>query len=195
MADHKKNVAVCHVELAHINCGLNRALKDTLAKFREVCQWIADVTEERWPETSEYTSQQERLTFIEGLIHETDDNAALYPEFDRKFYKFPSYYRRAAVNFVIGQVSSYHTRLAEYQEKRYRAISSGKPFQEKPPVLNMDTNVFPSMYKWQMYSMSGRSVKIKLFIRNTWDWVEVAIPNRDYKDLVEKSCLGKVLAE
>lgn len=194
MAFPDKNIAMCNVELTCTGAGGRRVLKDTLAYFRNVCQFLGNVVEERWPETSEYQSAKERLTFLEGLIHETEDNAPLYLDFDREFHKFPSYHRRAACNFVIGQVSSYHTRLEEYNAKRKKAIDQGKPFREKPPVLNLETSVCPAMYKDQMYTLSGRTVRLKVFVHNTWDWMEFKISNRDYKDLLEKSVCGKVLS-
>ncbi|MCD8083008.1 MAG: hypothetical protein LUE86_05765 [Clostridiales bacterium] len=72
MAATEKNIASCQVELIHRNDGLNRALRDTLGKFREVCKMIADIAEDRWPETCEYTSTQEQLTFKEEEQNGTD---------------------------------------------------------------------------------------------------------------------------
>lgn len=43
--------------------------------------------------------------------------------------------------------------------------------------------MFPSMYNKQMYKMDGCDIQLKLFIRNTWDWVFVSMPMRDRKSL------------
>ncbi|WP_303150039.1 hypothetical protein [uncultured Cloacibacillus sp.] len=131
-----------------------------------------------------------RKSYVEGLIHTTKYNAAAYPEFDKKFYKFPSYYRRSAIAFVLGALTSYHTRLEQYKTERYNAVSNGKKFRQKPPTLNIEACAWPVMYKKEMLEMDGKRVYIKAFIRNTWDWIRVACPNRDLKDLIEKSKTG-----
>lgn len=192
MSTQKKHMAICGVELIHTSVGCRRVLKQTIAIYRAVCKFIGTVVEEHWDEISVLKTSKKRLTFVESLIHTTKDNIATYKDFDNLFYKFPSYYRRAAINFVLGEISSYHTRLAEYNTKRKEHISNGKRFREKPPTLNLDAGNWPVLYKDEVYTISGATITIKVFIRNTWDWITVAIPNRDYNDLNEKASIGKL---
>ena len=190
-----KNIAQCHVQLTYVDFGMRRALKSTLAIFRDACSFIGEVVTIRWAEVTEYDAPKERLTFVEGLIHTAGDNDALYMDFDRKFYKFPSYYRRSAINYVLGQVSSYEARLEKYNARREDAIDQGKKFREKPPVLNLDAAPFPAMYKNEMYTIEADgTVRIKVFIRNTWDWVTLGMAGPDRKCFLKKSLLGKVLS-
>ncbi|MDX2097250.1 MAG: hypothetical protein SFW36_05690, partial [Leptolyngbyaceae cyanobacterium bins.59] len=61
------------------------------------------------------TSQQV-IPAVERLIHATAHRPTVkYPGIDQTFHKFPSYYRRAAIAFAVGQVSSFVTRYQEWQ--------------------------------------------------------------------------------
>lgn len=176
------------VELNHVNPGLKRAVKDTLEIYRAAVKRLCEIAMAEW-DCLEGLSQAECLTQMESLMHSTKKHKAVYPDFDRDFYKFPSYYRRSAINAAVGQVSSYLTRKQQYEEKRKDAISNGRRFREKVPTLNFHTNYCPSMYNRQMYLMEGNEVWLKLRIRHTWDWVKVSVPNRDVK------CLNHALNE
>lgn len=186
------NIACCEVELNRMNNGMRRVLKDTMRIFREASEMVGSIVEERWDDVKCQDTSKDKLTYVESLIHTTKNNQADYPDFDKRFYKFPAYYRRSVINFVVGQVRSYHTRLDEYEERRYTAISSGKKFKERRPILNLNAAAFPSMYKDQMYILDGTRLSLKVRIRNTWDWVEVSIPARDKKYLENKASCGKV---
>lgn len=174
--------SIRQVELNHMNQGLIRAVKDTLGIFRDAVRCLVEIISAEWDSLSGLNSRKQ-LTAVERLVHTTKDNRAVYPEFDQKFYKFPSYYRRSAVHAALGIVSSYRTRKAVWDKERHAAISSGKKFRKKPPVLNPDTASFPSMYRDAMYSMDGPQILLKLYIRNTWDWVEVSAASRDIRSL------------
>ncbi|MCD8008185.1 MAG: hypothetical protein LUF68_04535 [Clostridiales bacterium] len=88
----KKHIAVCGTQIIHVNVGVRCVFKNTIGIYRDVCAFIGKVVAERWPEISDISNTKEQLTFVEGLIHETQGNVPLYPEFDVLFYKFPSYY-------------------------------------------------------------------------------------------------------
>ena len=87
------------------------------------------------------------------------------------FYKFPSNLRHAAVNEAYGLVSSYHTRL-----KQWKANPQGKE-----PGLPKAGRIFPAMYWEVMFrnTTDRYTVRIKVFIRNTWDWTEVKLRKSD----------------
>ena len=186
--------AVCNIELNHMTMGLFRVLKNTTRIYRAACGFIKDVVEKEWESISKCETTKDMLTYVESLIHCTKNNSTpKYAKFDEEFYKFPSYYRRSAINYVLGQIKSYHTNLADYNDERYIAISNGKRFRKKAPTLNLDANAWPALYKEQLFKQDGRKIRIKVFIRNTWDWVEVSTPMRDWKDFERKKAQAKAV--
>ena len=100
------NYAVREVELNHITPGLKRIVKDTLKVFRDAVKMLSDIAMIEWDELKGLNNQ-DQLTYMEELVHSTKYHQAKYPEFDQKFHKFPSYYRRSAAHAACGQVSSY----------------------------------------------------------------------------------------
>ena len=184
------HMSIRQVELIGINPGLKRMLKGTIAIQREALAYLCGVSMDHW-DTLGPLSRQKRLTMMEKLVHKTKDNPSPeYADFDTKFPKLPSYIRRALINAATGAASSFHTRLADYGRRKYAAMSDGKRFREKPPVFS-PSNACIVLYKKQSFDRDGRSVTIKAFIRNSWQWVRVSMPSRDYKDL-EKTALAAV---
>ena len=176
--------AVRKAELIYMNRAMRRVFSATLKIYREAVQYIGPIVLKHWAEITRVDTAQERKGIVETLIHHTQDNPSpLYIDFDRLFYKFPSYFRRSAIEFVLGQVSSYLTRLAQWEEERHEAMSNGRHFGKRPPVLNLETNACPTLYKGNMYKTESGHLYIKVYIRNTWDWVEVSIAERDIRSL------------
>ena len=111
-------------------------------------------------------------------MHETQDNPNPKYDFDAKFYKFPSYIRRGAINEALGGVSSYRTRLEKW-------MSDPKG---KKPSMQSVKNVCPCMNKQEMYRKTGRyQARLKVYIRNTWDWIYVDLKKSDI-DYIENHC-------
>lgn len=188
-----ESVACRRVELNNFTAGTRRILDATVSKYREACAEILVAVREHWDEISLIDGSDERMRYVEHLIHATKRNVPLYPLFDKRLYKFPSYYRRAAIHFVIGAYSSYKTNYAAYGKKRYEAISNGKRFKDKSPKLE-SMCTFPVLYrKESIRLLDDGSYQIKVFIRNTWDWITVSSPNRDKKDLAEHAKKGKLM--
>nr|WP_293098414.1 transposase [Moorena sp. SIO3I6] len=102
-----------------------------------------------------------------------------YPQFNKTFYKFPSYLRRAAIAFSAGQVSSFVTRYHNWQS------GDRKRRDAKPPRLNSDTGCYPSLYKGQCYKLqSFYQVEIKVFNGTDWMWTDVKITRLRERHLV-----------
>ena len=103
--------------------------------------------------------------------------------FCHDFVKFPSYLRRAAIKAAYGQVSSYQTRLAQWK---------AKPGQKgRQPGLPKAGRSFPVMYRDNTFIRAGRnSVKLKVRIRNTWDWVDVELDKHDV-DYIALHCAAR----
>ena len=187
--DNNLGMGIVRVELNRIDRGKRRILKDTVAVFRDAVSFIVHVICDHVDEVSGLDSL-EGLTFVERLIHTTKDNEAEYQAFDKIFYKFPSYMRRSAIHAAIGHVMSHETRCTQYYDGREELVSRGIHYKKMEPSFTYTPNVFPTLYKGQSFSDDGCSVKIKVRVRGTWDWVTAAMPKRDYKNLMKARALG-----
>ncbi|NEP34905.1 transposase [Moorena sp. SIO3B2] len=152
---------------------------ETVRVYRRVCRYLVGMIYTHWPELGELTADQ--LTpAVEKLMHQTAKRPSIkYPQFNKAFYKFPSYYRRAAIAFAAGQVSSFVTRYREWQS------GNRKRRDAKPPKLNPETGCYPSLYKGQCYKLHGYDqVEIKVFNGSDWIWTTVQIVGLRERHLV-----------
>ncbi len=137
-----------------------------------------------WPSLGGLSSQK-RVLAVEKLIHQTAKNPnPKYRQFDQTFYKFPSYYRRAAIVFAAGQVSSYMTRYREWQSGTRQRRDA------KPPILNPNSGCYPTLYKGQCYKLHGYShIEIKVFNGTDWVWTTVGISSLRERHTVDSNKL------
>ncbi|NEO46209.1 MAG: IS200/IS605 family element transposase accessory protein TnpB [Moorea sp. SIO4A3] len=145
-------------------------LGETVKVYRHACRYLVGIIYTHWSELGELTADQ--LTpAVEKLMHKTRSRPDIkYSQFNKTFYKFPSYLRRAAIAFSAGQVSSFVTRYREWQS------GNRKRKDAKPPKLNADTGCYPSLYKGQCYKLHGyEQVEIKVFNGSDWVWTSVQI--------------------
>lgn len=157
------------------NC--NRIFKDTAAIYRKAVDYLLKVIDDNWDIISSENTVR-RLSAVERLIHATEDNPNPKYDFDQKFYKLPSYMRRGAINNAVGMISSYRTTL-----EKWEADPNGKK-----PAMPHAGNACPCMYRTEMYRKTGRyQARLKVFIRNTWDWIYVDLKKSDIK-YIEKHC-------
>lgn len=84
----------------------------------------------------------------------------------------PSYLRFAVINTALGYLSSYHSNLDHWEY----SISN-----RKAPSLQTHLNQLPTFYKGNMYfdDCEGDAVRLKLFVNNDWNWVEVQLKHTD----------------
>ena len=85
--------------------------------------------------------------YAERMIHSTKNRVAVY-DFDQKFYKFPSYLRRAAITEAIGKVSSYKSNLENWANED-PATRGRKPSFPKAGLI------YPCLYRENMYQQTG----------------------------------------
>ena len=150
--------------------------KDTMSVYRDAVDFLIDVCMKEWDDISTIDSSCRRLSYMEKLCHKTKENPEPRYSFDKRFYKFPSYLRRSAINEAIGAVSSYRSRLASW-ENADASTRGRKPGYPKSGPLS------PCMYKDGMYRRLGiYEAKIKVYVRNTWDRLTVSLkkPDADY---------------
>ena len=154
-------------------------LGETVKVYRRACRYLVGIIYAHWSELGELTVDQ--LTpAVEKLMHQTAKRPNVkYPQFNKAFYKFPSYLRRAAIAFAAGLVSSFVTRYREWQSgnrKRRDALA---------PRLNADTGCYPALYKGQCYKLHGYDqVEIKVFNGSDWVWTGVQITGLRERHLV-----------
>lgn len=147
----------------------NHIFKNTIAIYRSAVDYLINVCVENWDILSEYKGKA-ALTYMETLTHTTKENPAPKYDFDIKFYKMPCYLRRSAINEAIGKVSSYMSNLSNW-----RADTVGKE-----PSIPKAGHSFPSMYRLGMYNQTDRyTAKVKVYIRNTWDWLDLDLRKSD----------------
>ena len=144
------------------------SLQATVDEYRAFCKALSYVILGHWVRLQGVNS---KCVAIEKLIHQTKKNPN--PEhkyFVQRFWKFPSYLRRAAIEFVWGQVSSYLT--------RYRTWHSGirKRKDAKPPVFNPTANCYPALYGGNLIKFDGKYSLADIKVWNGTDWVWLAIP-------------------
>ena len=150
----------------------NHIFKDTVRIYRSAVDYIIKVCLNEWNDIQNLGSK-EKYNYCEKLIHKTDDNPNPKYEFDTCFYKMPSYIRRAATAEAIGKVSSYKSSLSNWEDT--------DPYERgQIPSYPKAGFIYPSLYKGNMYQFTGTyKAKIKVYIRNTWDWVSIDLKKSD----------------
>lgn len=158
----------------------NHIFKDTVAIYRRAVDYLIAVCIDKWDIVVTFKGQS-RLTYIESLVHATKDNPSPEYDFDLRFYKMPSYMRRGAINEAIGKVSSYKSNLANWIENPVG----------KEPSYPKAGYVFPSMYRTVMYNQTDDyAAQIKVYVRNTWDWITVDLRKSDM-NYINRHCKNR----
>lgn len=155
----------------------NKIFAETVAVYRSAVDYLINVVADEWDVVKDVEGSQARMRCVESLCHGTRSNLPKY-DFDKKFYKFPSYLRRGAINEAIGKVSSYMSNLAIW-----KAEPKGKA-----PSRPKAGYVYPCLYRDNMYKQTDTyEAKIKVYIRNTWDWLAVSLRKADV-DYIRRRC-------
>ena len=100
-----------------------------------------DVCKNEWNGLEQLSGKQ-RNNQIEKFTIQTTKNPNPKYDFSCRFYKFPSYLRRAAIQEALGCYSSYKSNLINWE-------AGGRCGKE--PKLSLDRNVMPTLYKDNMY--------------------------------------------
>ena len=146
--------------------------------YRQAVDFLIDVVMREWDVISAIKLPLERRSTVEHLTHQT--KIILHPkyDFDSKFYKFPIYLRRAAIAEAIGKVSSYKSNYANWEENP----------QGKAPSRPIAGYIYPVMYRYNCFVRTGTyTARVKVWIRNTWDWIDVKLRKSDV-DYIQRHC-------
>lgn len=156
----------------------NDIFKETVRLYRAAVDFFLMVCDYEWDAISLLDSSKQKLQFIEKLTHITADRPSVKYCFDTDFYKFPSYLRRAAINEAVGKYSSYRSNLTNWE---------AEPCGRKPSFPKAGY-VYPCMYSKNMFCLTGDyTAKVKVFIRNTWDWIDIKLRKSDM-DYIRRRC-------
>lgn len=144
---------------------------DTIKIYREALAFLIDVFIKEWNTLSSFTDAQKRFNTAESMIHNTKANAAKY-DFDSKFYKMPSYFRRAVIQDALGCVSSFVSNHANWD-------AGGKKGRE--PKLQSKRFSCPAFYYDNMYKAdeANNIAYLKLFVNNDWVFVPFKMRKTD----------------
>lgn len=149
----------------------NHIFEQTVEIYRNAVSFFIDVYDKEWV-VLDSLKKLERCRKIEELTLQTKKNQNPKYDFNKKFYKMPSYLRRSAINTATGCYSSYYSNLKNWEEN---------PVGNRPK-LQLDRNVMPTLYKNNMYIRTGtNTAKIKIFHKNDWVWLDVELNNHDVK--------------
>ena len=154
-------------------------LQNTVSEFRCLVRCLVSVVYTHWSTIGRLDAKAQ-IPAVERLIHATAKNPDIkYKYFGSRFHKFPSYYRRGAIQFAVGQVSSFVT--------RYRKWQSGirKRKDANPPRLNSGCGTYPPLYKNQCirFADDNNSAAIKVFTGSDWVWTAVGVTGHRQRHL------------
>lgn len=173
-----KIVSTYSVKIKHYN----HIFRETISIYRKAVDFLIEVCQKEWEALAVLNGSLLKQQYVERLCHKTAKHPTpKYNRFDKKFYKFPSYLRRGAINEAIGKVSSYQSNLANWE--RADILARGRK-----PSYPKAGYVYPCMYKTVMYEQTDTyEAKIKVFVRNTWDWIRVQLRKSDI-DYLNRRC-------
>ena len=156
----------------------NRIFSETVIIYRNAVQFFMEVCLCIWSNISAIQGNQAQMMYVESLCHKTKKNPSPKYDFDTKFYKMPSYIRRASISEAIGKISSYMSNL-----KNWQANPIGKK-----PMLNGCGYIYPSLYRSGMYKQTDKyRAQIKIYHNNTWKWLDVDLSKSDM-DYIKRRC-------
>lgn len=150
----------------------NKSLNDTMAVYRDALNYIVDVCFEYEALIETRHSTKKKYNFIERLIHTTKRHKAVC-DFDTRFYKFPSYFRRTATAEAYGMYSSYVSNLANWRASGSHKAKPGRPVAKK---------CFPTFYKGNMFKkVYDSTVWLKVFRDGDWKYETVTLKMKPTK--------------
>lgn len=162
----------------------NRIFQDTVKWYRKATEYLIIVCLNEWDGLESLPNSKAKYNAIEKFCIETKKNPAPKYDFSKCFYKMPAYLRRAAIADALGKVSSYKSNLANWEAADPRSRG-------KAPSIPAVGNVYPALYRDGMYVREDDyTARIKVYTRNTWDWLTVKLKKSD-ADYILHHCKGR----
>ena len=161
-----------------------RVFKETVVIYRAAVDYLIPVCLNCWQKLQTSPSANARMKAVEQLVHATAKRPVVSYDFDVRFYKFPNYLRRAAIMEALGKVSSYMSNLANWE-------NADPAIRGKKPSIPVAGYAYPCLYRGDTYKeMDTYTAKIKVYIRNTWDWITVSLRKSDV-DYINRHCMNR----
>lgn len=155
----------------------NRIFLQSVEQYRKAVDFFINVCMKEW-EVLGTVSGVRSVNAIEGLTVRTKKRPEVRYDFSKAFYKFPSYLRRSAIAEAYGKVSSYMSLLRDYEN----GSVPGKPGFPKAG------RIYPALYRDNCYvRLDDHTAQIKVYVRNTWDWLTVSL-NKGDVDYILRHC-------
>jgi len=155
---------------------------ETIRIYNDALSFYIKVCEKEYEHLKSFGHSKEKLNYIERMTHKTAENTNIKYDFDKDFYKFPSYFRRAAIMEALGICDSHFSRMENWKKKREVNLNKGKRFFEKAPKLNCNPRSFPTLYKENMWKPDkDGTAKIKIFKNNDWVWLEISYSTKSFR--------------
>ena len=154
----------------------NIPIRQTLEIYRQAVSYLTEIYEQVWAELKMIPESKKRFNAAEHLIHTTKKNHAHF-DFDIRFPKMPSYLRRAAIQHALGSVSSYESRMEQWEAA---GELSGKP------NFTCENHAMPVFYRDVMYreGTEGKDeAYLKLYDGHDWRWFRVCLSHTDMEYL------------
>ena len=154
----------------------NIPIRQTLEIYRQAVSYLTEIYEQVWAELKMIPEAKKRFNAAEHLVHTTKKNHAHFG-FDIRFPKMPSYLRRAAIQHALGSVSSYESRMEQWEAA---GELSGKP------NFTCKNHAMPVFYRDVMYreGTEGKDeAYLKLYDGHDWRWFRVCLSHTDMEYL------------
>ena len=159
----------------------NKIFNQTAKIYRAAVDFYIGVILDEWNAFSEIKKQTDAVNLAEKYTVVTANRPTVKYDFGKKFYKFPSYMRRAVIADAYGKVCSYKSNLDNW-------VSSDPKNRGREPSLPKAGFAYPAMYRDNCYERTGNyTARIKVYIRNTWDWLDIELKKSD-ADYIIKHC-------
>ena len=150
-----------------------RIFQDTVNWYRRSVDFFIRVILLEKEDLFRLKTQTEQVNAVERLTVTSSGRPEVKYDFGKEFYKFPCYYRRAAIAEALGSVSSYLSRLEAWEKEDQKTRG-------KEPGLPKAGFTCPALYKKGCYvRLSDYTAKVKVRVRNTWDWITVYLRKSD----------------
>ncbi len=95
---------------------LQKAIYATIKIYRSAVNYVLKVLDKEYLNIKDLLSK-EQVNAVEQLIHTTKNNTAKYSDFDKNFYKFPSYLRREVINTALGIYKSWYSNYENWENQ------------------------------------------------------------------------------
>ena len=136
------------------------ALENSIRIYRDALHFVIPIVNTHWDEVTDFEYSNQRMMYIEKLVHSTKNNQARY-DFDIEFPKFPTYLRRAVLNCALGIVSSYRSNLADWEKEP----------KGQAPQLSLTHYAYPAYYKknlFRNFDPIRQTIELKVFKNGDW---------------------------